>query len=185
MTTESIAAIASVVVAVAALIFSILSFNRQQVRAEQQQLRSEKLATDSVKPLLWIQPQNYTNMKSIQLRNFGMGPAVIKLARFEKDGRITDNVIKLFSHLNSAEDLGIRGVSWVTYVNLPPKRVIAPGADISLVKQSLQSLRSQGVNEAAGLELLRRIQQQKKSIKIRIEYLDIFGNEMEPLEWPD
>ena len=185
MTTESIAAIASVVIAAAALIFAILSFNRQQVRAEQQQRRSEKLATDSVKPLLWIQGQNYKKMKSIQLRNFGMGPAVIKLARFEKDGRTTDNVVDLFSHLRSSEDLGIRGVSWVTYVNLPPKRVIAPGADIALVKQSLESLRRQGIDEEAGLELLGRIQREKMRIKIHIEYLDIFGNEMEPLEWPD
>lgn len=43
--------------------------------------------------------------------------------------------------------------------------------------------RSQDISEEAGLELLRRIQREKKGIKVHIEYLDIFGNEMEPVEF--
>ena len=48
-------AIASVIIALAALIFSIVSFSRQQDQADKQQARAEKLTVDSVKPLLWIQ----------------------------------------------------------------------------------------------------------------------------------
>lgn len=72
----------------AALIFSIVSFSRQQDRADKQQARAEKLTVDSVKPLLWIQGQNYIDLKSVQLRNHGLGPAIIKLARFDKKRKL-------------------------------------------------------------------------------------------------
>lgn len=180
---QSIAALASVVVAVVALIFSVVSFNRQQARAEQQQLRAEKLAIDSVKPLLWMQGRNYNNMKSIQLRNYGLGPAVIKLARFQKNQHDTNDMVELFAHLSTAVDLNIRDVSWVTFVDLPSKRVLPPNCDVTLMEQSLDNLREQGVSEQAGLELLRRIQKEKKGIKVYIEYLDTFGNEMEPVDF--
>jgi hypothetical protein len=52
MDEQSLMAIASVIIALAALIFSIVSFSRQQDRADKQQARPEKLTVDSVKPLL-------------------------------------------------------------------------------------------------------------------------------------
>ena len=55
MDEQSSMAIASVIIALAALIFSIVSFSRQQDQADKQQARAEKLTVDSVKPLLWIQ----------------------------------------------------------------------------------------------------------------------------------
>ena len=171
---QSLAAIASVIVAIAALIFSIVSFKRQQDRADQQQKRAEKLAVDSAKPLLWIQGQNYTHFKSVQLRNHGLGPAVIKLARFKKGVVTTNNLVKLFSPL---------GANWLTYVDLPPKRVIAANADISLIKASLEHLRGQGIDDESAFEILERIQKEKKGIEVYIEYLDIFGNEMDPFDF--
>lgn len=193
MDEQSLAAIASVIVAIGALIFSIVSFKRQQDRADQQQdradqqqdraekladqqqKRAEKLTVDGVKPLLWIQGQNYTHLKSVQLKNHGLGPAVIKLARFKKGAVTTDNLVELFS------DLG--GAAWVTYVDLPPKRVIAVGADISLIKQSIEHLRGQGINDKSAFEILGRIQKEKKGIEVYIEYLDIFGNEIDPVDF--
>lgn len=175
MNAGTYSALGSAVIALAALIFSIVSFNRQQARAERQQARAEKLAMDSVKPLLWIQSQVYTDVKSIRLRNHGLGPAVIKSARFEKEGcQPTDSIVKLFDQLSNA--------AWVTYVNLPKGRVVAAQSDISLVKQTLQHLRGQGIEEKNALALLRRFQSGKKGIKVYIEYYDIFGNEMEPLK---
>jgi hypothetical protein len=172
---DTYSALASAIIALAALAFSIVSFNRQQVRADRQQARAEKLAMDSVKPLLWIQSQVYADLKSIRLRNHGLGPAVIKSARFEKEGHEpTNSIVKLFSQLSN--------VAWVTYVNLPKGRVVATQSDISLVKQTLEHLRGQGVEQKDALAILRRIQNEKKGIKVYIEYYDIFGNEMEPLE---
>jgi len=174
MDAGTLSALASAVIALAALVFSIVSFNRQQVRAEQQQARAEKLTMDSVKPLLWIQSQIYADAKSIRLRNHGLGPAIIKSARFEKEGhQSSDNLVELFSRLSN--------VAWATYVNLPKGRVVAAQTDISLVKQTLEHLLGQGIDEESSLDILRRFQDEKRGIKVYIEYSDIFGNEMEPL----
>jgi hypothetical protein len=175
MNADTYSALASAVIALAALIFSIVSFSRQQVRAERQQARAEKLAMDSVKPLLWVQSQVYLDVKSIRLRNHGLGPAVIKSARFEKEGhQPTNNIVNLFEQPST--------VAWVTYANLPKGRVVAAQSDISLVKQTLEHLRDQGIEERNALTLLHQFQDEKKGIKVHIEYYDIFGNEMEPLE---
>ena len=140
MNADTYSALASAIIALAALVFSIVSFNRQQIRADRQQARAEKLAVDSVKPLLWIQSQVYIDIKSIRLRNHGLGPAVIKSARFEKEGyQPTDSIVKLFS--------GLSNFAWVTFVNLPKGRVVAAQSDITLVKQTLEHLRGQRVEE--------------------------------------
>lgn len=182
MREQSIVSLASVVIALCALIFSIVSFNRQQARAEQQQTRSEKLSVDSVKPLLWLQCQSYTDIKSIQIRNYGLGPAVIKEARFTRGQNSTDNIVDLFNHLSFTETSPPQRIRWETFINLPPRRAIPPQGDISLIKQSLNNLRSQGLEEGTALERLRRIQRERRGINAHIEYLDIFGNEMEPLD---
>ena len=183
MREQSIVNLASVVIALAALVFSIVTFNRQQARAEKQQARAEKLAVDSVKPLLWIQSQKYTDMKSIQIRNYGLGPAIIKVARFERGQNVTNNIVELFNHLSFTDDLPAQRVRWETFVDLPSKRAIPPGGDIPLIRQSLKNLRSQGMEEEAGLELLRRFQRVKEDIRVHIEYVDVFGDEMEPLDF--
>jgi hypothetical protein len=171
----ALATVGSVIVAVAALIFSISSFNRQQSRADDQQERAEKLAKDSVKPLLWIAGQNYIGMKSVQLRNHGLGPAIIKSARFEKRGDSTSNLVDLFDDIGAA--------SWVTYVDLPPKLVIPAGSSLVLIRQSLENLREQGISETDALKLLNRIQIRKKGVKVVINYLDIFEQEMTAVDF--
>jgi hypothetical protein len=125
-------------------------------------------------PLLWIQGQVYIDLKSVQLRNHGLGPAIIKLARFDKNGNSTENLVELFSKTRAA---------WATYVNLPPKRVIAAGDTISLIKQSLEHLTGQGLDDQSAMRILDQIQQEKKGIMVRIEYYDIFGNEMIPVDY--
>jgi hypothetical protein len=174
MDAQSLIALSSVIVALAALVFSVVSFRRQQDRADEQQARAEKLTSESVKPLLWIQGQDYVDLKALQLRNHGLGPAVIKHALFEKNGVSTENMVELFPQT---------GIAWDTYVNLPPKRVIAAGGNISLVKLSLNNLQNQGLDDGSALKILDQAQEAKKGIRIRIEYFDIFGNEMEPIDY--
>jgi hypothetical protein len=171
----AIAAFASVVVAIVAYQFSVASFDRQQCRADAQQRRAEKLAVDSVKPLLWIAGQDYVGMKSVQVRNHGLGPAIIKSACFKKLGNPSSNLVELFTGLGSA--------SWVTYADLPPKLVIPAGSHLVLIEQSLDNLLKQGKSEKEAFTLLASIQRRKLGIKVVIRYFDIFGNEMTPVEF--
>jgi len=167
MTAEVVISIASLIVAFAALIFSITSFNRQQDRAEVH-------ARASVKPLLSVRSQTYTDLKSIRLFNYGVGPAIIKKAEFRRgpEGPPTNSIVKLFA----------LDIVWESFVNVVPNRAIPVEGEIVLIKQSLSHLQSQGYTQDAALSLLHQWQQQKTGIVVRIEYEDIYGNQMPELE---
>lgn len=134
----------------------------------------------SVKPFLLIRSQAYEDLKSIRLTNYGLGPAIIKSALFEKPGSPpTNRIVDLFDHLRKAEP---RWRRWERFVNLPPDRAIPAEGEVLLIRQSLEHLRNQGIEEEAGLRLLSDWQREKKGIEVYIEYEDIFGREMKPLK---
>jgi hypothetical protein len=51
-----------------------------------------------------------------------------------------------------------------------------------LIKESLAHLRGQGYDEKAALAILDQWSSQKTGILVRIEYEDIYGNPITPLE---
>lgn len=164
MTAQIVVSICSLIVAVAALVFSAVSFRRQQARAERQ-------ARASVKPLLSIRSQNFVNLKSIRLVNSGVGPAIIRKAEFRRGaGGVPTNKIQELFNLNVP--------SWPHFVNVVPNRVIPADSEMLLVKLSLEFLESNHIEKPAALELLREWRKQKKGIVARVEYEDIYGNEM-------
>jgi hypothetical protein len=171
MNTQTIVAAASAVIALAALAFAIFSFRRQQTR-------TERFETKKVQPLLWIRSETYVDRKSIQLWNYGLGPAIITSAQFEKGGRRTHKIVELFDGINRTARPPAGHVKWARFVGLLPNRAIPAQDHIILVEQSIKNLQGQGIDEAAGLELLRRWMDAKTDIKVSIEYADIFGNTM-------
>jgi hypothetical protein len=180
MDPQSWTALASAVIAVAALTFSVISFQRQQAQAKQQQDRAEELTMASVKPFLMIQSQTYEDLKSIRLTNNGLGPAIIKSAQFVKrDQPTTDKIVDLFDHLRKAEP---QWRLWERVVNLPSNRAIRAQDDVLLIKQSLEHLEKQGIEARTGRKLLNDWQKEKTGIEVYIQYEDIFGREMKPLK---
>jgi hypothetical protein len=175
MSAQTLTAGASAIIALAALFFSIVSFQFQQRRAD-------RLAKGNVKPKLWIISQGYGDLKSIQLWNHGVGPAIIKSAQFEKAGERTDSIVKLFKAVNSDDHTQARPVKWVKFVGLKSGRAIPAQGYITLVEQSLKYLRDQGIDDDAARRLLDRWQAEKTGIKITIEYEDILGHKMEPFQ---
>lgn len=164
---EVIVSVSSALIALSALLFSVFSFKKQQDRAD-------AYSKISVKPLLSIKSQNYVDLKSIQLINYGVGPAVIRKVGFRRapDDESTNKIVDLFN-LN---------IDWETFVNVPAKRAIPAEGEITLVKQSLKHLMNQGISEDDGLSILRDWKSQKTGILVHIEYSDIYGNEMEPMK---
>lgn len=171
MTWGTIAAVASAATAVAALVFSVVSFQRQQARAAFQQRAS-------VKPLLWIHPHRYLDRKALHLRNYGLGPAIVRRAEFTRDGAATNRIVELFDLRTSDGP-----ILWETFDNVAPGRAIPAQGQIILIRQSLQHLMNQGIGEKEGLRLLESWQQQRQGIGVFIEYEDIFGNALEPLSF--
>jgi hypothetical protein len=169
MTWATVAAIASALIALLALVFSVVSFERQQARAAVQQRAS-------IKPLLWIHPERYVNRKALFLRNYGLGPAIICRAEFSKDGHTaTHRIVELF-------DLP-RPILWETFDSVERGRALPAQGEITLVLQTLQHLVRQGIDESEGLGLLETWQRQRQGIKVLIEYEDILGNKIEPLSF--
>jgi hypothetical protein len=158
----AVAAVASAVVAVAALVFSVLSFRSQQRWAERN-------ARAAVKPFLWTKPQTYIDLKSIVLRNDGVGPAKITRATFTKGEKASSRVVDLF-------DLHIPYLE--TFTGVSAGRVIPPQGEIMLLKQSLGHLEGQGIKRNEGLALLQEWQSQRTGIHLSIEFEDIYGDPM-------
>jgi hypothetical protein len=105
MNVEIIASVSSAIIALVALIFSMVTLKRQQDRAD-------TYARASVRPLLSIKSQNYLDLKSIRIVNYGVGPAVIRKAEFRRGsvGVPTNKIVDLFN-LN---------IIWESFVNVPP-----------------------------------------------------------------
>jgi hypothetical protein len=182
MSGATVAAIASALIALMALLFSVVSFNRQQTRAAPQQETAEVLAKASVKPLLWIHPQRYLDRKALFLRNYGLGPAIIRSAEFTKEGRpSTHRIVELFD-IRLPQDPS-RSIVWETFDAVPPRRAIPVEGQITLIRQSLGHLVGQGMDESDGLRLLSLWQEQRRGIRVVIAYEDLLGNEMEPLDF--
>ena len=167
MSMQIIVSCASAIIALLALLFSVFSFKRQQDRAN-------AYARASVKPLLSIKSQNFVDLKSIRIMNYGVGPAIIRKAEFQQgpDGSPTDNIVSLF-------DLNI---VWESFVNVPPNRAIPAEGEILLIQESLAHLRGQGHDETAAFAILAKWRTQKTGIRVHIEYEDIYGNPMTPLD---
>jgi len=163
---DTVAIIATVAVALAALLFSFFTFKSQLKQ-------SERVARANIKPLLSMKSLNYSDLKSICINNYGIGPAVVTKAEFCRErSESTDRIVDLF-------DLPVK--NWDTFTNLPPKRAIPEKAEVILVKLSLKRLLSDGVEEGKAFDLLKKWNEQKSGIEIKIEYEDILGNRQEPL----
>src|SRR6201985_792302 len=154
MSAQTLTAVASAIIALAALFFSIFSFQFQQRRAD-------RLAKGNVKPKLWIISQRYEDLKSIQLWNHGVGPAIIKSAQFEKGDQRTNKIVDLFRAVNSDVRTRTGPVKGVRFVGLESGRAIPAQGHITLVEQSLEYLRVQGIDDDAARRLLNRWQAEK------------------------
>jgi hypothetical protein len=159
-------AVVSAIIAIAALAFSFVVFRAQQRWAE-------KNAWANVRPFFWTRIQTYVDLKSIILRNDGMGPAVITSAIFTKGGKSTSRLVELFN-------LDIP--YWETYAPISPGRVVPSQGEIVLIKQSLDHLRGQKIERTKGLAILEELQTQQSGIHLRIEFEDIYGNAIQAYE---
>lgn len=161
---EAIAAISSAVIALAALIFSVRSFQSQESRAKRH-------AAAAARPILGIKTQRFMNRKAIILRNNGIGPAIIQRAEFSKSGVATDNIVELLNV----------DIVWEDFVNVPRRVALPPQAETTLVLATERHLLTQGFSEQEAMAKLREFDSEKSGIHVEIEYEDIFGNKQDPL----
>lgn len=167
---EAAASLISVVVAIVALWVAFRGERRSQDRFQAQLDQAKASAEASIRPIVTVYSQVYTDLKSVNLANRGIGPAVINRVQFSKGETKTTALVELF-------DLGTT-VAWDTFRRFPPEgTILPPGQDIALVKLSQKALVSQGKTVEDALSILSRWQRQKKGIKVEIEYENAMGTQ--------
>lgn len=124
----------------------------------------EKQPDPALRPHLNVHSKIYTNLKSIEIKNSGMGTAVITDAKFCRDQTCTNNIVELFS---------IPNAQWDTFVNLNKNSTIKNNSKKTLVQLS--------ESERNNTKTLQDFQNQKNGITIDISYTDIEGNAYGPL----
>lgn len=124
----------------------------------------EKQPDPTLRPHLKVHSKIYTNHKTIEIKNTGMGAAIVKSATFCRQSKCTDNVVELFN---------IPNVQWDTFINLSKNSTITSNSNITLLQLSESSINDK--------TYLREFQNQKSGITVNIEYADIEGNEYGPL----
>ena len=169
---STIAAISSAVIALVALVYSVISFNKQQRRAEQH-------AQANMRPILKIRTQKYVNRKAIILRNVGIGPAIITNATFSKECKSTNKIVDLFEQLPIP--------FWEKFINLPDGTVLPAHEDSILVLQTSGHLTDANVQETSitndqALDILKRWDRIKSGIHVSIEYEDVLGNTQDSVD---
>jgi hypothetical protein len=150
-------------------------------------------------PLLDMSPQSDQDLKSIRIRNIGLGAAIIKKADFWRktglEGPEATNFSLVQAKTNNVASLfddELRDVEWDTAVDLTPGRAIPAGSELVLVKMTLsrlqEQLRTKRKHERKceccqedAVRLLINWGEQQKEMMVRIQYKDIYGNAMPAL----
>lgn len=167
---QSIVGIFSIVLAIIAIILSLLAEKRTRIRFHTEQNLNKKIAEANAKPILSVWTTEYTNHKGIALINNGTGTAVITKIEFSKGSQTEKNIAKLFK---KSKDF-----SWDTYWTFSEtKFYIQAGQEVVLVSLTLKGLVQQDLKEKEALQILNEWQADMEGIRIRITYDDVFNNQ--------
>lgn len=167
---ETASQVLTVIVAVSALIFSVVNENRNAKRFQTQIDQSDRIAKAQVRPILSVLRLGYKNMKGIKLINSGAGPAIIHVKSdiFCKNKKYSYNITELmqFEH----------NFSWNDYFTVGENTFLKAGEEINLCLLTEGHLINQGISKNKAEKILQDFDEHKKGINIRIEYEDVLGN---------
>lgn len=166
----------TMVTAIVAIVLSIRTERRAQARWDDDLKRGERFAAASSRPLLTVSSIGYLNRRGLRLSNNGLGPAIIKrveIVNGDRSGNTVPDVI----------DVG-RDVVWNTFRRFaPPFLPIAAGQDRTIVELTLDALKSQKLSDDDAEAVMRRLGDQLRAVRIRIDYEDVLKNEQRPCLW--
>lgn len=169
---QSLVGVATLIVAIVSIFIGLRAERRNSERFSIQMQHAEDMVAASIRPLVSVYSQVYKKKKSLILCNRGLGPAIVTLGEFSKNGRTTNNVKDLFEF-----DVDIPWDSWRKLTK--GTFSVAPGQEIVLLKLSEATLKSREFSESQAVELLESWQNQKTGIEVRIDYQDAVGRVQE------
>lgn len=153
---DTIANVASVIVAVFALAIGIRADRRSQ-------RLSYKIAALSSKPILVIETTSEVNSVAVKLHNYGVGVAIITDAIFHKGNRTSDNLVELLGD-------EVNSNVWLTYQGFPQgKHYLAPGKWFRLAELTTELLSRNGQDQKA----LQQMRKALNGIYVEFRYTDV------------
>ena len=164
---ETIIAICALIVSVVSIIISVRTLKIQRTHNEK-----------SVKPLGQIILNDYENQITVDIRNVGIGPMILKeLSVTNLKGETKDNLID-FIDLEMPD-----GLTWNDYVKQVKDRVIAVGEGIVLIGIDFESIESPTKDSMNQLDRFRDgLRRTLGDIVVKIRYTGIYENEIQTTE---
>ena len=171
-TIQSIAGVASIIVAVAALVVAIRSERRAKQQFEEQLAYQEKIAIANIKPLVSILQSKYLSLQSVKLRNDGVGTAVIKNISINKGNQAVElRMAELFKFPNHEP------FAWDRYIVLRGEPIhLQTGNSVTLIEISEGNLVQQEIGREDARAIIHSFQKQTEGIMITVDYEDVLGN---------
>jgi len=164
---ETIIAICALIVSVVSIIISVRTLKLQRTHNEK-----------SVKPLGQIILNDYENMITVDIRNVGIGPMILReLIVTNSKGEIKDNLLD-FIDLEMPD-----GLTWSDYVKQVKDRVVAVGERIVLIGVDFESIESPNKDSMNQLDRFRDgLRKTLGEIAVKIHYTGIYENEIQNTE---
>ena len=175
---QTTSAIATVVVAVTALVVALNAEQRSSARFQQQLDQADRTAKADLRPLLTIYTLVYLNKKGIVLANQGIGPAIITSVRISRGNKTVDLLPELFD----LSKLFNRAVAWDDFTDIGAETYVKSGEEVNLILLSTGNLGNQGFSARQQGTIMEEFANQTQGVSIRIEYEDILENKQEPHE---
>jgi hypothetical protein len=168
---QAMSGVASVTTAVIALVIALRVDARASTRFRTQLDLTQKLAIANIKPVLGLVTAEFSNLKSIQLVNYGTGTAVITKVVISKVGRVERNVADLFSFEVP--------ITWDNYWTVTDDVFyLRAGQSLILARVSAQGLLADGFDVDGADRILRSWQAQLEGVRVDALYEDALGNKL-------
>lgn len=160
---NAIAAIASAIMAAAAVVLSVVSIwiSRSSLNSQQEHNKI------SVRPLAYVVVGDYENHQFVKIRNNGTGPLIIRKIEIIGAQNPSMPLINAMPELHS-------GVSWENFVEDCSGRSIPVGGELELI-----SLNAECSTSESNYVLARsNVRQALGELEIHVEYTDIYESRL-------
>ena len=175
---STITGIATVAVAVVALLYAVHSENRTQNRYRQDAQRQERLAAASVRPLLTTRINRRPEKREIVLMNVGLGPAMRIRPYFRKGNY--ESTRDVVSVLYTSHPFRYDYV--LLFLDVEGMHVIQ-GDNLTILLVTRDNLTRQDFDSATIDQIFAAWDEAVSGLEIRFEYEDILGNNQSPYHW--
>ena len=168
--TNALATVASVIIALAAFIISVVSLYVSNAALKIQRHHNVL----SVKPIPMVSVADYEDRLTVKILNNGSGPLIIKSVQVKNESQVHESLVDWMPSLPD-------GMCWATFVGSVKSRSLLPGNEIKLLELTGDH------TENEFKEVRDNCRAALCQLTVVLEYTDVYGSAFEfhekPLTW--